>query len=152
MPLTVDFVQNAADCRFCVSPVQNAATGEWVVFAMGRKDRPKQTVVPKQRQKGSETAAHDSSCPFCVGNEHITPPTLLQYGGDPTTGKSWDLRVIDNKFPAVVCLDTAVTENPELVERKLSSEEDGTLDLSMLNDDEAPAHYLATTRPSWLDS
>ena len=64
---------------------QNAVTGEWVVFAMGRKDRPKQTIVAKTRQKGSEMPKHDPSCPFCPGNEHITPPTLLQYGTDLTT-------------------------------------------------------------------
>ena len=54
------------------------------------------------------------------------------------TGKGWDLRVIDNKFPAVVCLEDAIEENPELV-AAAEDKEDRTLDLSMLYDNKARA-------------
>ena len=42
---------------------------------------------------------HDEACPFCKGNEHLTPPpTLTQL--DPETGE-WQMRVVPNKYPAV---------------------------------------------------
>lgn len=110
---------------------QDAATGEWVVFATGRANRPQQTVTAKAKQKGSEAVQHDLSCPFCPGNEHLTPPTKLQYGGDKVgshcarvvilprrhasmlqaTGEGWQLRVISNKFPAVQDPTTAAVSD-----------------------------------------
>ena len=42
-------------------------------------------------------AAHDPSCPFCRGNEVMTPPAILELPGPD----GWGLRVIANKYPAV---------------------------------------------------
>ena len=39
-------------------------------------------------------------CPFCPGNEHLTPPTV--YSLPVAGGKSWRLRVVRNKYPALV--------------------------------------------------
>ncbi len=36
----------------------------------------------------------DENCPFCKGNEHMTPPTIVQ-----VPRKNWRLRVFNNKFP-----------------------------------------------------
>ncbi len=41
-------------------------------------------------------------CPFCEGNEALTPPELAAYGrgvGEPDTS-GWVVRVVPNKFPA----------------------------------------------------
>jgi len=82
----------------------NAATGEWVVFAQGRRNRPKQTSTDmKKRHKPSEQPAHDDKCPFCAGNEAQTPPSWMEL--KDSSGK-WELRVIDNKFPAVVPVES----------------------------------------------
>jgi UDPglucose--hexose-1-phosphate uridylyltransferase len=37
------------------------------------------------------------TCPFCRGNEHLTPPSLLQV---PESGK-WDIRVVENLYPVL---------------------------------------------------
>lgn len=69
-------------------------TGTWVVFAPNRSDRPQQTSGSSYLRN---TAVADlpskvDSCPFCIGNEHLTPDTLLRVG---------DVRVVPNKYPAV---------------------------------------------------
>lgn len=39
-------------------------------------------------------------CPFCFGNEHLTPPEKAVYKNDPNS-LFWNIRVIPNMFPAV---------------------------------------------------
>ncbi len=38
---------------------------------------------------------HVESCPFCTGNEHLTPPAVFQ----TPEGKNWDIRIVKNPFP-----------------------------------------------------
>jgi UDPglucose--hexose-1-phosphate uridylyltransferase len=47
------------------------------------------TVIKKQETEEKKPKA----CPFCPGNESMTPPTLYQ-DGDP-----WEVRVFQNKYP-----------------------------------------------------
>ena len=44
-----------------------------------------------------------SKCPFCYGNEAITPPEIyaVRPAGSPANGPGWSLRVVANKFPAL---------------------------------------------------
>ncbi len=47
-----------------------------------------------------------AGCPFCVGNEHATPPAVLTIPPDEATqallpSASWNSRVFPNRFPAV---------------------------------------------------
>ncbi len=60
------------------------------VIAESRKFRPsdlhKQTPNP---------SSDPSKCPFCPGNEHMTPPEISRYGG-----RNWKVRVFRNKYPA----------------------------------------------------
>jgi UDPglucose--hexose-1-phosphate uridylyltransferase len=64
----------------------NAISGEWVVLASGRGIR------PHSAGEGKRT------CPFCAGNESLTPPTILEVKeGGPST--SWFVRVVENLFP-----------------------------------------------------
>ena len=79
---------------------RNAITEQIVVFASGRKGRPKQTGTdPGGCRKTSDHPPHDENCPFCLGNEHKTPKTLFQI--DDAKGKTWECRVVRNAFPAV---------------------------------------------------
>eukprot|EP00960_Hanusia_phi_P026769 746454-Hanusia_phi.AAC.2 len=82
---------------------QNPATGDWVVYSMARANRPKQTVSFLAKQYAKDSPTYEISCPFCMGNEHMTPKAILEYKShhDPN---AWSLRVILNKYPAVTPL------------------------------------------------
>ncbi|RJP21717.1 MAG: galactose-1-phosphate uridylyltransferase [Candidatus Abyssobacteria bacterium SURF_5] len=74
---------------------QNIATREWVIIAAERAERPDQFVRRRERRKA--LPEFSQSCPFCPGNEHLTPaPTLLVGRGD-----NWDVRVVPNKYAAL---------------------------------------------------
>lgn len=66
----------------------------WVIVAPERADRPMLYGPP-----GAATAA----CPFCPGNEHLTPPEVLAWGRPspaPDT-PGWRGRVVPNRYPAL---------------------------------------------------
>ena len=72
-----------------VKYVPDIRTQRWVIISPSRSVRP--TVTPKP------TDYH--ACPFCVGNEKMTPPELYRIGpGEPDT-KGWEVRVVPNKYP-----------------------------------------------------
>jgi UDPglucose--hexose-1-phosphate uridylyltransferase len=76
---------------------QDPTTKEWVIIASNRVKRPHDFV--KKRQKRS-LHPYEPSCPFCLGNEHLSPEEILRY---PTEGSSsWRVRVVNNKYPALV--------------------------------------------------
>jgi UDPglucose--hexose-1-phosphate uridylyltransferase len=69
----------------------------WVIIATERGKRPHDFVIEPDVVKGG-------FCPFDSGNEHTTPPELFAIrdpGTDPNTA-GWLLRVVNNKFPALV--------------------------------------------------
>jgi UDPglucose--hexose-1-phosphate uridylyltransferase len=76
-------------------------TADWVVFAPLRKLRPhteKTVAVP------SSDLLHDTKefCPFCPGNEKMTPPEIYAVRPPGSTHPSdWNVRVVSNKFPAL---------------------------------------------------
>ncbi|HAH31583.1 MAG TPA: galactose-1-phosphate uridylyltransferase [Elusimicrobia bacterium] len=65
--------------------------GRWVIIASERGLRPNEFL----------TASEDSvyKCPFCPGNESLTPPAIYSL---PSTDGGWRLRVVPNKYPALV--------------------------------------------------
>lgn len=69
--------------------------GSWVLYSSGRKNRPQQT-----DSTPTKICLHDlprivEDCPFCAGNEHMTPKARLVINS---------MRVVDNKYPAVAPL------------------------------------------------
>jgi len=78
---------------------RNAITDQWVVFSEGRRGRPMQVKRISKAQKTTLQPPHDPACPFCKGNEHLTPPPLLELRDD---AGDWAVRVVPNKYPAVV--------------------------------------------------
>jgi UDPglucose--hexose-1-phosphate uridylyltransferase len=65
----------------------------WVVIAADRNGRPDEF-----REPGTKRV--QGPCPFCHGNEADTPDEIIVY---PTgSGENWQVRVIPNKYPAVV--------------------------------------------------
>jgi UDPglucose--hexose-1-phosphate uridylyltransferase len=74
----------------------NVATGEWVIIAPDRAQRPGVFAAPG-RAPTETCPTHVATCPFCLGNEAQTPPEVLRY---PRSG-SWQVRVVPNKFAAL---------------------------------------------------
>ncbi len=78
---------------------QDPATKEWVIIAAERSKRPDDF---KKTKSVVEKPVYKKDCPFCPGNEHLTPPETLAYrSGGPSNSKGWWVRVVPNKFPAL---------------------------------------------------
>jgi len=73
----------------------NMINREWVVIASARAKRPKDFISNKQTAK--ESVPYRKDCPFCVGNEALSPDETFRIG----VGKEWKTRCIPNKFPAL---------------------------------------------------
>ena len=75
-------------------------TSDWVVFAPLRKLRP-------HRETSAGSAARErsneplDSCPFCPGNERMTPPEIYAIRGNSRSESDWQVRVVANQFPAL---------------------------------------------------
>ncbi len=76
---------------------QSILTSDWVVIASERAKRPHSY----SRETKSTPPQTVLDCPFCPGNESLTPPEVfaLRDQGGPDTS-SWAVRVVPNKFPA----------------------------------------------------
>ena len=70
----------------------------WVIIATERSRRP-MDYIPEP-----ETTSAGSFCPFCEGNEDKTPPEIMAARNPGTAPNSpgWSVRVIPNKFPALM--------------------------------------------------
>lgn len=67
--------------------VPDITTSRWVIIAPGRVARPKQGEVGEK------------FCPFCSGNEALTPPEVFRIGEGESNKPGWQVRVVPNKFP-----------------------------------------------------
>lgn len=69
----------------------------WVIVAPERAKRPSDF-----EKRGTELAEQDPThCPFCRGNEAMTPPEIYRAGDQ----QDWSIRVVPNKFPALAGYD-----------------------------------------------
>ena len=73
---------------------QDPVTGRWVIIARNRADRPYD--FASSRPTGSTVR-----CPFCVGNEDLTPAEIAVYPANADSA-TWQVRVIPNRYPALV--------------------------------------------------
>jgi len=71
--------------------------GRWIIISTERGKRPTDFVVDSSPTKGG-------FCPLCPGNEATTPPEVLGYGRKDAKANrpGWNLRVVPNKYPALV--------------------------------------------------
>jgi UDPglucose--hexose-1-phosphate uridylyltransferase len=69
----------------------------WVLISPERGKRPGQ-------QSAGSRGPQAGPCPFCEGNEALTPPEVLAYrsGGSERDKPGWTVRVVPNKFPALI--------------------------------------------------
>jgi len=63
----------------------------WVIIAPERADRPNALLRPLPERDGE-------ACPFCPGNESMTPPEVLIH---QNSGPGWTVRVVPNRYPAL---------------------------------------------------
>ena len=73
---------------------QDLSTKDWTIFAEERSKRPSDF---KKIRKGKAKEEYIKKCPFCAGNESMTPREILSV----RNGKNWSVRVVPNKFPAL---------------------------------------------------
>ena len=67
-------------------------SGSVVIYSPDRENRPDFTGIKRSIELSP------GNCPFCEGNEDMTPPEIFRIpGGD----SSWKIRVIPNKFPVL---------------------------------------------------
>lgn len=87
---------------------QDPTTGRWVIIAPGRAHRPR-------RFGSSEERAEAEPCPFCSGNEALTPPEIwaARAAESAADGPGWRVRVVPNKYPALTEAEPAagLTDN-----------------------------------------
>ena len=78
-------------------------TGRQVIIAPQRSQRPGGGGSGERYQEGVSGPAYVESCPFCAGNEQMTPPELLALGrsGEAPDSRGWQVRVVPNRYPAV---------------------------------------------------
>jgi len=71
--------------------------GRWIIISKERRKRP--TDFPVEVSTGL-----GGFCPLCPGNEAFTPPEVfaLRDGGQPANGEGWKVRVVPNKYPALI--------------------------------------------------
>jgi UDPglucose--hexose-1-phosphate uridylyltransferase len=75
---------------------KDPVTGRWVIIATERSKRPSDyTTLRVDPRPGV--------CPFCAGNESLTPEQVLVYSRDDNNPKTadWWVRVVPNKYPAL---------------------------------------------------
>lgn len=70
--------------------IPDIKTQRWVIISPKRQARPK--------GEGEKTG-EKILCPFCPGNEHLTPPEIYRWGKSYPVDKEWLVRVVPNKYP-----------------------------------------------------
>jgi UDPglucose--hexose-1-phosphate uridylyltransferase len=74
---------------------QNPFTKQWVIISTERAKRPHELIKKTDDVKLLPTFSEH--CPFCPGNEHLTPPEIMRI---PLEGP-WQVRVVPNRFAAL---------------------------------------------------
>lgn len=72
--------------------------GRWIIIAQERAVRPSDFLKAKEEIKEGKV------CPFCPGNEDLTPPEIyaLRPSGSKPNQPGWQVRVIPNRYPALI--------------------------------------------------
>lgn len=76
---------------------KDPVVGRWVIISSERGKRPNHSPTKID-------ASRSGPCPFCAGNEEVTPPEIAAYrpDGSKPNMPGWTLRVVPNKFPALM--------------------------------------------------
>ena len=76
---------------------KDPVVNRWVIISTERAKRP-------IRHSVTTEASDIDQCPFCAGNENMTPPEVLVFRdqSNPSSSRNWTVRVVPNKYPALV--------------------------------------------------
>jgi UDPglucose--hexose-1-phosphate uridylyltransferase len=79
--------------EFRKDPVVN----RWVIIATERANRPQESRIAERPHRAGP-------CPFCSGNETMTPPEILAYRdkNSQPNQPGWTVRVVPNMYPALL--------------------------------------------------
>jgi UDPglucose--hexose-1-phosphate uridylyltransferase len=118
----------------------DALTGDTVIIAANRASRP----LEYASESPSVFADLCGICPFCVGNEDLTPPIIASYQGmeQATDTSDWQLRIVPNLYPAVEPLrnGTPAKMKPDVLFRSTAS--DGYHEVVI----ESPRHVVSVSQ------
>jgi len=86
--------------------------GRWIIISKEREKRPSDFLVEKNQVTGG-------FCPLCPGNESSTPPEVFAFreGSVKPDQPGWKVRVVPNKFPALVIEGDLAKEGVGLYDR-----------------------------------
>jgi UDPglucose--hexose-1-phosphate uridylyltransferase len=75
---------------------RDTITGRWIIVNISNPKGPREFDLRPQLKKGG-------TCPFCTGNEKMTPPEVEALRDKKTKPDTpgWTVRVVPNKFPAL---------------------------------------------------
>ena len=85
---------------------RDPVTGKLAVIAPERRRRPGAATAPPSREH---------ACPFCPGNEGLTPPEVdaLRAPGTRPDAPGWRVRVVPNKYPAFPGGHEVIVHSPD---------------------------------------
>ena len=77
---------------------KDPTVGRWVIVNVENPYLPDDFKIKPFHWKGEE------GCPFCPGNEHLTPPETEAFsqGSRKPNTPDWKVRVVPNKYPALM--------------------------------------------------
>lgn len=101
----------------------------WVIIAPDRAARPNEFEPPPPARSSKE-------CPFCEGNEFLTPHEIAAYrtSGSHAEEPGWRVRVIPNKYPAIDVHEVIIESPRHLVSTTELSEAELVEVLSIYRD------------------
>ena len=70
---------------------QDPTTKEWVIIATERRKRPSDFM---NQDNKAEKPSFMNSCPFCPGNENMTPDKILSFPESDTASWRWHPMVV----------------------------------------------------------
>ena len=94
---------------------RNPVSGKLVIVAPGRAARPQVDGLRGAPRRWPSRPAPPAVCPFCAGNESLTPPEIearRPEGGAPDS-PGWTLRVVPNKYPALAGRHEVIVWSPD---------------------------------------
>lgn len=83
--------KNAGEMR------EDLLTNRWVIYAPDREQRPND--MERRPSTVDQLPERDAKCPFCIGNEEMIPPVILELPAGHRDG--WATRVVPNKYPVL---------------------------------------------------
>lgn len=92
-------------------------SGVFCVIAQERSKRP--VDFPRSQKRHELSKARVDDCPFCPGNESMTPPEVAAFREGRPDEPGWSVRVVPNKFPAFVPPEKASEEEQDAFQHGL---------------------------------